>query len=358
MSPTNSPSSSRKNPNLHIDLTSSSTDPSPNRSYLSSPVSQFRARSPSRSGDNIPSSADFGPPSPSNPYSYQYLRPSAASDIVGKRRWIRRIMKRNFVPTPLGYAVLLLLVIALLYIINPISEDTSLPSHGTPPNGYHEVSSEDHVGGIEVDEELEIDNPALPSLPTIFSDLVPSLTLPSELLTPHLYPLAKRISNFLHRPVLSHDEAKERNYKGCPREISDKLVNPDQYNGDSQFWMEDVTEEEIVRRRIDVLRWLKDRIDRGEEILGKEGKTGVGRGIVLTGGNQDTTLRTITALKHLRRLKVDLPIEVFHYSDELTDQGQRSEIEALGATLREARGLDKVDGVWKSAYQSLPRVVN
>lgn len=62
---------------------------------------------------------------------------------------------------------------------------------------------------------------------------------------------------------------------------------------------------------------------------------------------QDTTLRTITAIKHLRRLGVKLPIEVFHYSDELHNKQQRKEIESLGATLREAKGLEKVAGVWK-----------
>lgn len=74
---------------------------------------------------------------------------------------------------------------------------------------------------------------------------------------------------------------------------------------------------------------------------------------------QDTTLRTITAIKHLRRLGVKLPIEVFHYSDELHDKQQRKEIESLGARLREAKGLEKVAGVWKVSrpFRTLTRSI-
>ena len=43
----------------------------------------------------------------------------------------------------------------------------------------------------------------------------------------------------------------------------------------------------------------------------------------------------ITVLKHLKRLGVELPVEVFHYKDELHDQNQRREIESFGATIRE-----------------------
>jgi hypothetical protein len=57
--------------------------------------------------------------------------------------------------------------------------------------------------------------------------------------------------------------------------VSDKLVNPDQYSGDSGFWMTSVTKEENVRRRVDVVRWLEERLEQGEKIAGSE-RTGVG----------------------------------------------------------------------------------
>jgi len=52
-------------------------------------------------------------------------------------------------------------------------------------------------------------------------------------------------------------------------------------------------------------------------------------------------------MRHLRRLDVDLPIEVFHYPGELTDHGQRRDIENLGGTIREIRGVEKEEGAWK-----------
>ncbi|OCF31451.1 hypothetical protein I316_06853 [Kwoniella heveanensis BCC8398] len=283
-------------------------------------------------------------------------------------------MRRNYRPTPVGYALLFVFLLLGLYILSPTQRASSglrstwggIGSSSTSITdgvvgdtgglaGLDELDTEDNGEGeegkkiaVEPNETEETDNPQLPALPAAYASVFPSLSLPSSLLTAELYPLAQRLSKFLSRPILSHETAAQANYEGCPREVSDKLVNPDQYNGDGQFWREQVTEEEIVTRRGDIVRWLAERVEKGEAVLGKEGATGSGRGIVLTGGNQDTTLRTITAIKHLRRLNVDLPIEVFHYSDELHDEGQRREIESLGAQLREAKGLNKVEGVWKN----------
>ncbi|ODN99302.1 hypothetical protein I350_07468 [Cryptococcus amylolentus CBS 6273] len=252
-------------------------------------------------------------------------------------------------PTPLGYAAIIFFALVALWLLSPVDDGVGLlPSSWTSGQGE---GTGDWANPVEPEGEVddEMDDPPLSLLPKIYTSEFPDLKLPPSLLaSPHLYPLAHRLTAFLSRPVLSHKKATEANKAGCPTELADKLVNPDQYNGDSEFWMEEVTEEEIVRRRADVVRYLSEAVERGEEVLGREGKTGKGRGIVLTGGNQDTTLRTITAIKHLRRLNVDLPIEVSHYSDELHDKNQRKEIEKLGATLREAKGLEKVDGVWKN----------
>ncbi|WVQ98408.1 hypothetical protein IAU59_005531 [Kwoniella sp. CBS 9459] len=284
-------------------------------------------------------------------------------------------MRRNHRPTPLGYALLFVALLLGLYILSPSQRLSSIestwandsPTTPLVPGSSGDQEPSTHQDGLdeldldkvegnspgkisvaEPDENEETDHPPLPLLPEVYSSIFPSLTLPSSLLTPELYTLAQRLSNFLSHPILSHDLASKSNYEGCPREVSDKLVNPDQFNGDGPFWREQVDETEIIRRRGDIVRWLSERVDKGEAVLGKDGVTGSGRGIVLTGGNQDTTLRTITAIKHLRRLNVDLPIEVFHFSDELHDEGQRRDIEALGAQLREAKGLNKVEGVWKN----------
>ncbi|WWC61499.1 uncharacterized protein I303_104083 [Kwoniella dejecticola CBS 10117] len=383
-------SAKRRNPELHIDLGSpastfaskQSQGSSSRNLVVTSPTNDIRARSrsPSRATtstseklevDILPTPDSLALPSPSNPFQYEFLpSPDSSSPTTSKspsyidparytiRRWIRLMMKRNFQPTPLGYVVLSITVLSLLYLLTGSNENTLLlPSSwdARPPSTSHsEQQGYDEPSSAEGIKEWE--KPDLPPLPSIYSTYLPSLSLPSTFDIPRFYHLSSKLSQFLHRPVQAHDEAKERNYAGCPRELSDKLVNPDQYNGDAQFWIEDVKEDEIAKRRYDVVRWLEDAIGRGEHVIGStDGSTGQGRGIVLTGGNQDTTLRTITAIKHLRRLGVELPIEVFHYSDELTDRNQRQDIEKLGANLREAKGLSKVEGVWKNWQVSIMR---
>ncbi|WVQ77944.1 hypothetical protein IAT38_000024 [Cryptococcus sp. DSM 104549] len=380
---------------------SSSSSSSPARTNAH-PTPASRPRPPSPQPIPLPtrsSSLPQSPPSPSNPYASSYSAAEAypntyfsnaslSADTPGShspshaRRdtrpsILRRLMKRNHTPTAAGYAVLAALGLVVLFFMQsgentvgllpsswtaPQSQSDSLSPGGGGKHSWGSGSINDDVNddaGVDGswptnsppanEEDDELDNPPLPLLPKTYAPFYPSLTLPKSLLaSPKLYPLASRLSQFLHRPILSHARAEEANNAGCPRELSDKLVNPDQYNGDGDFWRDEVTEEEIARRRVDIVNWLAETVEKGEDVLGVEGRTGSGRGIVLTGGNQDTTLRTITAIKHLRRLNVELPIEVFHYSDELTDQNQRNEIEDLGATLREARGLEKVAGVWKN----------
>ncbi|AAW41452.1 hypothetical protein CNBB5500 [Cryptococcus deneoformans B-3501A] len=255
------------------------------------------------------------------------------------------MLRRNYTPTPLGYAILTFFALIALYFLTPADTSISLLPSSWSSQSDTWATPHEPIG----EEEDELDNRPLPLLPEIYSSEFPDLKLPASLLaSPKLYPLTSRLVTFLSRPILSHSAASPANLEGCPSELSDKLVNPDQYAGDGPFWRDDVDEAEIVRRRADVVRYLSEAVEKGEQVLGQEGKTGKGRGIVLTGGNQDTTLRTITAIKHLRRLGVKLPIEVFHYSDELHNKQQRKEIESLGATLREAKGLEKVAGVWKN----------
>jgi alpha 1,2-mannosyltransferase len=53
-------------------------------------------------------------------------------------------------------------------------------------------------------------------------------------------------------------------------------------------------------------------------------------------------------LRRLKRLGTDLPIEVFHYPDELLDQSQRAEIESFGARIVEIQGVSKQSDWWKN----------
>lgn len=58
--------------------------------------------------------------------------------------------------------------------------------------------------------------------------------------------------------------------------------------------------------------------------------------------------RTIFQLRHLKLLGSTLPVEVFHYPGEMTNEDQRSEIESLGATIRQVEGIHKTEGAWKN----------
>ncbi|ODN78673.1 hypothetical protein L202_04255 [Cryptococcus amylolentus CBS 6039] len=116
--------------------------------------------------------------------------------------------------------------------------------------------------------------------------------------------------------------------------------NMDQFEAGKGFW-EGVGEGEIVRRRADVVK-------SGQGVIGRWGKLGQERGIVLTDGhNKDTTLRTITTIKHLRGLGVSLPFQVFRDPGKTSNRKQHQAVEELGATLREANGLSKEPGACK-----------
>jgi hypothetical protein len=51
--------------------------------------------------------------------------------------------------------------------------------------------------------------------------------------------------------------------------------------------------------------------------------------------DQDTTLRLLFLLRQLKAVESTLPVEVFHYPGEMTDENQRKDIEGLGATIKE-----------------------
>lgn len=252
--------------------------------------------------------------------------------------------------------------------------------------------------------ELEHDTASEQKLPADYASFYPTLTLPAALLVhPELY---QRLFDFLSRPVLSHAQAREMNEQQCPRGLSDKLVNPDQLRGDGDFWRQEVGEEVIRRKRVDMVNHLAELVQRGEtvvwktehldpdemdavdetddgdfrEIIGdaqekvdddqvhrtaKRKRAAVEiqqrgptanqhqRGIVTTGGNADTTSRLITLLRFLRHeYNVTLPIEVWTFPGELPRASpQYTEITDLGGTVLEVPtqyGINKDAGAWKN----------
>jgi alpha 1,2-mannosyltransferase len=179
----------------------------------------------------------------------------------------------------------------------------------------------------------------LEPLPNAYEGHLADLELPPSLLHPTLEPLASRLHAFFSRPIRGNDAA-SRAYEaqGCPREINDRLVNPDQYEGNIDDWLA-VGATEIIQQRVAIAKYLAG----VEKVL----HNGYGRGIVMTAGNQDTTQRTITSLGMLRATGCTLPVEVFHYPSERLDSDARRQLQDLGATIIPVRGVEKEQGNWK-----------
>ena len=130
-------------------------------------------------------------------------------------------------------------------------------------------------------EASRITLPDLPEDP--YAEHFPNLRLPDSLLE---YPLlAQKLYDFLVRPISNYtSEYVLEQHLLCPPRLSDNLVNPDQYKGERDSWLE-ISAREIAYRRAVVVNWLENRLLRGEPIVGTE-STGLGRGIVLAGGNK------------------------------------------------------------------------
>jgi len=88
------------------------------------------------------------------------------------------------------------------------------------------------------------------------------------------------------------------------------------------------------------------------EIIGERnrllGEPRGGRGIVMTGGNQDTAQRLLVILRILRfEYHCDLPVEVFSFPGEITSREIVRELSSLNASLIELTGRKKLR-LWKN----------
>ncbi|KAJ9103730.1 hypothetical protein QFC21_002190 [Naganishia friedmannii] len=208
-------------------------------------------------------------------------------------------------------------------------------------------------------------------LPYAYKDLLPTLRIPEQL---HKYPLLhNRLHAFLSREVRSREAAKVLNEVKCPRTLSDRLVNPDQLRDNGAFWREQVTEETIRNKRVEMVRYLVDVIERHDMVIWNPDKlrqetpvqdygTIAGdtsftvmpsRGFVSTAGNKDTTQRLLTLLRIMRKHhKITLPFEVWTFPGEIpTSSLEYAELtEELGATIHEAHGLAKDTRKWKNFH--------
>ncbi|CED82623.1 Alpha-mannosyltransferase [Phaffia rhodozyma] len=160
--------------------------------------------------------------------------------------------------------------------------------------------------------------------------------------------LARSLQAFLDRPVRSYAEALKENVKACPLKVHDRQVNPDQLKGERKHWKA-IGTDDVVMRREQLVNGLNALESQGEKVtwVEDEGK-GDGRGIVVAGGNRDTTARLLALLRILRNeLHSNLPVQVFHFPGEITAQSERDEIEQLGGTLVQFEGVKRLN-IWKN----------
>jgi len=158
--------------------------------------------------------------------------------------------------------------------------------------------------------------------------------------------LVHRLRTFLSAPVLTYAESAKASEKTCPRKVSDRQVNPDQLHDQIGMWTS-IENEELVRRRVAIVKYLQTLEKNGRALLGSSA-TGKGRGIVMTGGNRDTTSRLLVALRILRKEhKSTLPVELFTFPDEISDRTVLDELKELGAKVKELQGKSKLN-IWKN----------
>ncbi|GMK59208.1 hypothetical protein CspeluHIS016_0702230 [Cutaneotrichosporon spelunceum] len=200
------------------------------------------------------------------------------------------------------------------------------------------------LSGWLVSEDL-VDAP----LPAAYNAYFPDGQLPVPLRRRSLAPLTERLSEFLHRPALSHEDTVAANQAACPLSTLASMTSAEQLVGPRAIW-KNIDAAEIARRRAELVLFLAKHAGDGAKLLGTSINGPSKRGIVLTAGNGDTVLRVAMLLRHLRRIGSTLPVEVVHFADELTDSKYRAELESLGATLLMVHGVAKTPGMWKN-YQ-------
>lgn len=167
--------------------------------------------------------------------------------------------------------------------------------------------------------------------------------------------LQGRLQSLLHAPVNDAFEVRDLNELACPAEVANHHYSLDRHWRVFWTWA-GIGKDEIIRRRIGIAKYLEG-VAR-EDLLNP--KSYLGRGIVMTGGNkvwspplsrppahhlsslrhltQDTTRRLLVTLRILRKeYNCTLPVEIFSFPGEISDQDILAELTSLSASVHEVR---------------------
>jgi hypothetical protein len=227
----------------------------------------------------------------SYPHSASRVTPHATRRILrAMSRCLPPSVKRLFSKSPLvGLTVGLMIITGLYILYGPMKGGVGLTSSGWRGEyGYPPSTTDPNQSLNSLDTSTDLGSNSrlvLPDLPNSYLSHIPTLQLPSSLLSdPKYHNLASRLHAFLNRPI-NNNEINERE---CPRRLNDRLVNPDQYNGEIEYWNR-VSDVDVIERRSQIVGWLGFWADSEKELVGSDDMSG-GRGIVLTGGNQVSSI--------------------------------------------------------------------
>ncbi|KAG7563015.1 hypothetical protein FFLO_01573 [Filobasidium floriforme] len=152
----------------------------------------------------------------------------------------------------------------------------------------------------------------------------------SRLAQQEIRSLDERLRDLMTRPVLEQWELELTNRYQCPMYTYSRMTYFF-HEGKEEQW-KSIGRDDIRKYRNKMISHLKEVEESGEPLVWTPALGGpYKRGIILTGGEGSTIPRLHILLKMLRKtLGCTLPIEIYHFPDEMEDEAVRNELIAWG----------------------------
>ncbi|TAQ89282.1 hypothetical protein B7494_g2423 [Chlorociboria aeruginascens] len=175
------------------------------------------------------------------------------------------------------------------------------------------------------------------------------------------------LDEFVESSILSYNESVELNSKTCLTEGVN--FDSDAANSNAERWR-DISSSQISEWRQSIVAHLRQ--SHREEQKKIKSKLGVksGRGIVMAAGDHEAAFRARTNIRLLKSYNCTLPVEIFHFSNELTapdkslledlsnlgrSKKQQEENSGMKVTVRLVEGLEK-GKEWKAFHIKGPAI--
>jgi alpha 1,2-mannosyltransferase len=166
------------------------------------------------------------------------------------------------------------------------------------------------------------------------------------------------VQEFLQRPILSYDASVNLNSKTCPTEG----VNFDEgvVKEQEEKWRR-ITPSKISRWRKDIAEHLyrKSNETQGEKRsdarYGEGTEPTRGRGIVMAAGDSSSVNRARTNIRFLRSYNCTLPVEIFHFRDEMSES-DKSLLEELSLPAQNSEKKEEMQSRMKVTVREVEEV--